>query len=53
MLRNKKGMEMVQVAIMIAIAITLAIIFRSQNTEFNNTTFAELNPKGGTYDANE
>ena len=43
MLRNKKGMEMVQVAILIAIAISLGIIFRSQITEFINTTFADLN----------
>ena len=43
MLRNKKGMEMVQVAIFIALAISLGIIFRSQITEFINTTFADLN----------
>ena len=53
MLRNKKGMEMVQVAILIALAISLGIIFRSQITEFINTTFADLNAQGGTYDANE
>ena len=43
MLRNKKGMEMVQVAILIALAISLGIIFRAQITEFINTTFADLN----------
>ncbi|MBF1160972.1 MAG: hypothetical protein HXL82_04020 [[Eubacterium] sulci] len=43
MLRNKKGMEMVQVAILIALAISLGIIFRSQITEFINTTFSDLN----------
>lgn len=43
MLRNRKGMEMVQVAILIALAISLGIIFRSQITEFINTTFADLN----------
>lgn len=43
MLRNKKGMEMVQVAILIALAISLGIIFRLQITEFINTTFADLN----------
>ena len=43
MLRNKKGMEMVQVAILIALAISLGIIFKSQITEFINTTFADLN----------
>ena len=53
MLRNKKGMEMVQVAILIALAISLGIIFRSQITEFINTTLADLNAEGDTYDANE
>ena len=43
MLRNKKGMGMVQVAILIALAVSLGIIFRSQITEFINTTFADLN----------
>lgn len=43
MLKNKRGMEMVQVAILIALAISLGIIFRSQITEFINTTFADLN----------
>ena len=43
MLKNKKGMEMVQVAILIALAITLGIIFRSEITQFVNATFADLN----------
>ncbi|MBQ1396467.1 MAG: hypothetical protein IIY84_04070 [Eubacterium sp.] len=43
MLRNKKGMEMVQAAILIALAVTLGIIFRAQITEFVNSTFAQLN----------
>ncbi len=43
MLRNKKGMEMVQVAILIALAVTLGMIFRTQITDFINSTFAELN----------
>ena len=42
-LRNKKGMEMVQVAILIALAISLGLIFRTQITQFVNTTFADLN----------
>ena len=40
---NKRGMEMVQVAILIALAVALGIIFRTQITQFVNTTFAELN----------
>lgn len=43
MLRNKKGMEMVQVAILIALAIALGIIFKTQITQFVNDTFAQLN----------
>ncbi len=43
LLRNKRGMEMVQVAILIAIAITLGLIFRTQITEFVNNTLADLN----------
>ena len=43
MLRNKKGMEFVQVAILIALAVALGIIFRTQITEFVNNTFADLN----------
>ena len=31
---NKKGMEMVQVAILVAIAIVLGLIFKSEITEF-------------------
>ncbi len=40
---NKKGMEMVQVAILVAIAVTLGLIFKSQITEFVNQTFGALN----------
>lgn len=43
MLKNKKGMEFVQVAILIALAVVLGIIFRTQITEFVNNTFADLN----------
>ncbi len=43
MLRNKKGMEMVQVAILVAIAVLIGLIFRSEITEFVETTFSNLN----------
>lgn len=39
---NKKGMEMVQVAILVAIAIVLGLIFKSEITEFVNKTFDSL-----------
>ena len=42
-LRDKRGMEMVQVAILIALAISLGFIFRAQITAFINNTFADLN----------
>lgn len=40
---NKKGMEMVQVAILVAIAVALGIIFKSSITEFVNKIFGNLN----------
>ncbi len=40
---NKKGMEMVQVAILIALAVALGIIFRTEITKFVNNTFSTLN----------
>ncbi|HKM28326.1 MAG TPA: Flp1 family type IVb pilin [Anaerovoracaceae bacterium] len=43
MLRNKRGMELVQVAILVAIAVAIGIIFKSQITEFVNNTFSGLN----------
>lgn len=43
MLRNKRGMELVQVAILIALAIALGLIFKTEITEFVNDTFKELN----------
>ena len=43
MLKNKRGMEMVQVAILIALAIALGIIFKTEITEFINNTFDGLN----------
>ncbi|MCR5481521.1 MAG: hypothetical protein K6F52_01885 [Clostridia bacterium] len=44
--RSRKGMEMVQVAILVAIAIGLGLIFKSQITEFVNGTFANLMGSG-------
>ena len=41
--RNRQGMEMVQVAILIALAVALGIIFRTEITEFVNNTFRTLN----------
>ena len=40
---NKKGMEMVQVAILVAIAIALGLIFRTEITAFIDKTFVNLN----------
>ena len=40
---NRKGMEMVQVAILIALAVALGIIFRTEITTFVNNTFKSLN----------
>ena len=42
-LLGKGGMEMVQVAILVAIAVTLGLIFKSQITDFVNDTFGSLN----------
>ncbi len=42
-LGNKKGMEMVQVAILVAIAIVLGLIFKTEITAFINKTFEALN----------
>ena len=39
---NKQGLEMVQVAILVAIAVTLGLIFKEQITEFVNNTFGSL-----------
>ncbi len=36
------GMELVQVAILIAIAVTLGILFRTQITKFVNNVFGDL-----------
>lgn len=40
---NKKGMEMVQVAILVAIAVAVGIIFKSSVTDFVNRIFGNLN----------
>lgn len=39
---NKKGMEMVQVAILIAIAVAVGIIFKSSITQFVSKIFGNL-----------
>ena len=39
---NKRGMEMIQVAILIAIAVTLGLIFKTQITDFVEDTFGSL-----------
>lgn len=39
---NKQGMELVQVAILIAIAVALGLIFKAQIGEFVNNVFGEL-----------
>ena len=41
--RRSKGMEMVQVAILVAIAIILGLIFKSEITSFINKTLQSLN----------
>ncbi len=41
--RSKKGMELVQVAILVAIAIALGLIFKTEITDFVNKTFEGLN----------
>jgi len=42
-IRKKSGMEMVQVAILVAIAIVLGLIFKTEITDFVNKTFESLN----------
>ena len=42
LLKQKRGMEMVQVAILVAIAVALGIIFKSQITAFVNEVFSKL-----------
>lgn len=40
--KNKRGMEMVQVAILVAIAVALGILFKGQITDFVNDVFGNL-----------
>ncbi|MBR3200655.1 MAG: hypothetical protein IKG17_04890 [Mogibacterium sp.] len=42
LLGNKRGMEMVQVAILIAIAVAAGIIFKSSVVDFVNRIFGNL-----------
>ena len=42
-IQKKKGMEMVQVAILVAIAVAVGIIFKSSVTDFVNKIFGNLN----------
>ena len=42
MKNNKKGMEMVQVAILVAIAIGLGLLFKENITSFIEDTFSSL-----------
>lgn len=41
-LGNKKGMEMVQVAILVAIAVVVGIIFKTSVVDFVNRIFGNL-----------
>lgn len=41
--KKRSGMELVQVAILVAIAVTLGLIFKTQITDFVNRTFESLN----------
>lgn len=40
--KSKKGMEMVQVGILIAIAVVIGLIFKTEITNFVNSTFEGL-----------
>ncbi len=42
LLWNRKGMEMVQVAILVAIAVAVGIIFKSSIVDFVNRIFGNL-----------
>ena len=42
-IKSKKGMELVQVALLIALAVALGLIFRTEITDFVNNTFDGLN----------
>ncbi len=40
--KSRKGMELVQVAILVALAVALGLIFRTEITDFVNDTFDGL-----------
>ena len=40
--RKRNGMELVQVAILVAIAVAIGLIFKTQITDFVNDTFSGL-----------
>lgn len=42
-IRSKRGMELVQVAILVALAVALGLIFKTEITDFVNKTFEGLN----------
>ena len=41
-IRSRKGMELVQVAILVALAVALGLIFKTEITDFVNNTFDGL-----------
>ncbi len=41
-IRSRRGMELVQVAIMVGIAVAAGLIFKTQITEFVRKTFSSL-----------
>lgn len=41
--RSRRGMELVQVAILVALAVALGLIFKTEITDFVNKTFEGLN----------
>lgn len=45
MLKNKRGMELVQVAILIGLAVSIGLIFNKEVTAFVKKTFKALNGK--------
>ncbi len=41
--KSRAGMELVQVAILVALAVALGLIFKTEITDFVNRTFEGLN----------
>lgn len=41
-MRSRKGMELVQVGIMIAVAVGLGLVFKDKTAQFVNSTFSSL-----------